>query len=147
MRFSAAVGRQVVGADGADTIGQVAGFVVDPVARRVIAVHVKKSGSGTSLPWSSISTFGDDAIIVRGAEAIGQPDEASVALTGKDHDVIGKRVLTSAGNELGTVEDVDFDPASGAITSLLLDRSDHSGDVAGTRLVGVGSYAAIVDAH
>lgn len=143
MRFSAAVGRKVVGADAADTVGQVAGFVVDPVGRRVLSVHVKSSESGTTLPWSSISTFGDDAVIVRGADAIGDPDEASEALTGKDHDVIGKRVLTSAGNELGTVGDVDFDPASGAITSLLLD----SGDVPGTRLVGVGSYAVVVDAH
>lgn len=143
MRFSAAVGRQVVGADAADTVGQVAGFVVDPVGRRVFAVQVKKSGSATSLPWSNISAFGDDAVIVGGADAIGDPDQAIVALTGKDHDLVGKRVLTSAGNELGTVGDVDFDPASGAITSLILD----TGDVAGLRLVGVGSYAVVVDAH
>lgn len=143
MLFSAAVGRQVVGADAADTVGQVGGFVVDPVGRRVRAVQVKKSGSGTTLPWWSISSFGDDAVIVCGADAIGEPDEASVALTGKDHDLVGKRVLTSAGNELGTVGDVDFDPASGVITSLILD----TGDVAGTRLVGVGSYAVVVDVH
>lgn len=143
MRFSAAVGRQVVGADTADTVGQVAGFVVDPVGRRVLAVQVKKSRSGNTLPWSNISAFGDDAVIVGGMDAIGEPDEENVALTGKDHDVVGKRVLTSAGNELGTVADVDFDPASGAITSLLLD----TGDVAGVRLVGVGSYAVVVDVH
>ncbi len=144
MRFSAAVGRQVVGADAADTVGQVAGFVVDPVGRRVLAVQVKKSGSGTTLPWSNISAFGDDAVIVRGADAIGdEPDAAIVALTGKDHGLVGKRVLTAAGNQLGTVSDVDFDPASGAITSLRLD----TGDVAGVRLFGVGSYAVVVDAH
>ena len=143
MRFSAAVGRKVVGTNAAEAVGQVAGFVVDPVGRRVLAVQVKKSESGTTLPWSSISSFGDDAVIVRGADAIGEPDEASVALTGKHHELVGKRVLTSAGNELGTVGDVDFDPDSGAITSLLLD----TGNVTGGRLFGAGSYAVVVDAH
>ncbi|MFZ2173783.1 MAG: PRC-barrel domain-containing protein [Rhodococcus sp. (in: high G+C Gram-positive bacteria)] len=141
MRFSAAVGRQVVGTDAADTVGQVAGFVVDPAGRRVVAVQVKKSGSGTVLRWSSIGSFGDDAVIVRGPGAVGAPDATITALTGKDHDLVGKRVLTAAGNEVGTIADVDFDPDSGAITSLLLD----AGEVAGVRLVGVGSYAVVVD--
>ncbi|WP_218017244.1 PRC-barrel domain-containing protein, partial [Rhodococcus marinonascens] len=76
MRFSAAVGRRVAGTDAADTVGQVAGFVVDPAGRRVLTVQVKKSGSGTALPWSNIGTFGNDAVIVRAADAIGEPDGA-----------------------------------------------------------------------
>ncbi|WP_281250428.1 PRC-barrel domain-containing protein [Rhodococcus marinonascens] len=55
--------------------------------------------------------------------------------------MIDKRVLTSTGNELGTLTDVDFDPDSGPVTSLILDAED----VGGARLVGVGSY--VVDAH
>ncbi|QHE72750.1 PRC-barrel domain-containing protein [Rhodococcus sp. WAY2] len=97
MRFSAAVGRQVVGSDAADTIGQVAGFVVDPAVRRVVAVQVKKPGEGTMVPWANIGTFGDDAVIVGGPDAVGEPDAAIAALTGRDHTLIGKRVLTTAG--------------------------------------------------
>lgn len=143
MRFSAAVGRQVVGSDAADTVGQVAGFVVDPAGHRVVAVQVKTSGPGTVVPWASIGTFGDDAVIVRGSDAVGEPDAAIAALTGKDHTLVGKRVLTVAGNELGIVADVDFNPGSGAITALL----GECGEVAGVRLVGVGSYAVVVDTH
>lgn len=143
MRFSAAVGRQVVGSDAADTIGQVAGFVVDPAVRRVVAVQVKKSGEGTMVSWANIGTFGDDAVIVGGPDAVGEPDAAIAALTGRDHTLIGKRVLTTTGNEWGTVADVDFDPGSGAITALL----GSLGQVAGVRLVGVGTYAVVVDVH
>ncbi|EME59847.1 hypothetical protein G352_19588 [Rhodococcus ruber BKS 20-38] len=143
MRFSAAVGRQVVGSAAADTVGQVAGFVVDPAVRRVVAVQVKKSGAGTIVPWTNIGAFGDDAVIVDGPDAVGEPDATIAALTGKDHTLVDKRVLTTAGNEWGTVADVEFDPDSGAITALL---GEH-GQVAGVRLVGVGSYAVVVDTH
>ncbi|QIX53957.1 PRC-barrel domain-containing protein [Rhodococcus sp. DMU1] len=143
MRFSAAVGRQVVGSDAAETVGQVAGFVVDPAVRRVVAVQVKGPGAGTIVPWANIGAFGDDAVVVGGPDAVGEPDAAIAALTGKDHTLVGKRVLTTAGNEWGTVADVDFDPGSGAVTALL----GKGGEVAGVRLVGVGSYAVVVDTH
>ncbi len=143
MLFSTVLGRQVVGSSAADTVGQVAGFVVDPATRRILAVEVKKADSGTVLPWSRISTVGEDAVIVSSAESITVPDDATAALEGKAHVLVGKRVLTSAGNQIGTIDDVDFDPQSGAITALLLD----TGTVSGSRLVGVGSYAVIVDVH
>ncbi|MFD6859232.1 PRC-barrel domain-containing protein [Rhodococcus sp. NPDC060090] len=108
-----------------------------------MAVRLKKAGPGTIVPWASIGTFGDDAVIVRGPDAVGEPDAAIASLTGKDHEVVGKRMLTAAGNELGTVADVDFDPGSGAIVALL----GEAGDVAGIGLVGVGSYAVVVDAR
>ena len=49
-------------------------------------------------------------------------------------------MLTAGGDDIGTVDDVEFDADTGAITSLLL----SSGDVSGARLVGVGSYAVVV---
>ncbi|RAL30807.1 PRC-barrel domain-containing protein [Rhodococcus sp. AQ5-07] len=143
MLFSAVSGRQIVGSGAADTIGEVAGLVVDPTTRRILAVHVKKAESGSVLPWSKIGAFGDDAVIVDTSQAITDPDDETAALEGKSHNLLGKRVLTSAGNQIGTIDDVDFDPQSGAITSLILDTED----VPGHRLVGVGSYAVVVDTH
>ena len=51
--------------------------------------------------------------------------------------MLKKRVLSTNGDDLGPVKDVDFDPASGAVTALILD----AGEVAGKRMVGIGSYA------
>jgi sporulation protein YlmC with PRC-barrel domain len=50
-------------------------------------------------------------------------------------------VLTSTGDELGKVADVDFDATSGALVSLLVDGGT---EVEAARLVGVGSYAVVV---
>ena len=55
-----------------------------------------------------------------------------------------KRVLTSAGDELGTIKDIDFDPETGALTTFLLEGAS---DVAADRLIGVGSYAVVVCAE
>lgn len=142
MHFSTAVGRQVVGVDAADTVGKVGGFIVDPAEQRVVAVTVKKSGAGSVLEWTKIDSFGDAAVIVATSDAVTAPDGRVAALTGKDHELLGKRVLTSAGYEVGTIVDVDFDPVSGAVLSLLLDDENMAGD----RLLGAGSYAVVVAA-
>ena len=64
-------------------------------------------------------------------------------LVANDHHVLGKRVLTSRGADIGKVTDVEFDHESGAIENLLLDDET----VAGARLLGVGSDAVVVRAE
>ncbi len=144
MMFSAATGHKVVSSSDASTVGKVKGFVVDPASRSVVAIRLKKTDSGDTLRWSDLTAFGADAVTVTGADLIGEPDESVAALTDKDHKVLGKRVLTSAGDELGSVKDVDFDPDSGSVLALVL---KDSADVAGSRLLGVGSYAVVVRAE
>ncbi|HVL93803.1 MAG TPA: PRC-barrel domain-containing protein, partial [Acidimicrobiales bacterium] len=55
-------------------------------------------------------------------------------------DLPGRRVLTERGRELGAVADVEFDPATGAVTAVLVGQTT----VAGDRLIGLGSYALVV---
>ncbi len=143
MRFSEAKGRKIVSTGTAETVGKVDGFVVDPRSRTVLALEVKKAASGDVLAWQQVESFGTDAVTVIGADTIADAGPQVAALTGKDHRLLGKRVLSTAGDELGKVKDVEFDGASGAVTLLLLDR----GEVAGVRLRGVGSYAVIVTAE
>lgn len=143
MLFSESTGRKVVSTSTADTVGTVAGFFVDPHNRAVAGVHVKKTKSGNALAWSGISAFGIDAVTVGSSDAIVDAhDEASLsALEGKTHDVLGKRILSTGGVELGKVDDVDFDPETGAIISLVVGAEQ----IEGRALIGVGSYAVIVD--
>ena len=56
--------------------------------------------------------------------------------------MLGKRVLATSGDELGKVKDVEFDPATGDVLALLLDEGASPGE----RLIGVGSYAVVVQA-
>lgn len=143
MRFSDGIGLKVVSTSTAETVGKVHAFVVDPATRSVKALQLKKSGDGDTLSWGDITGFGTEAVMIADPGRIAPAEEDVRALTGKEHDVVGKRVLSSGGEELGRVEDVEFDPASGAVTALVL----GAGEVEGSRLVGVGDYAVIVTAR
>jgi sporulation protein YlmC with PRC-barrel domain len=49
-------------------------------------------------------------------------------------------VLTEHGTEHGTVKDIAFDPVTGRILTLYT----ALGEISGTRLLGLGSYAVVV---
>jgi sporulation protein YlmC with PRC-barrel domain len=143
MLFSEAMGRKVVSTDTASTVGQVSGYVVDPRLPGVVALTLSKTSSqGSALPWPNIIAFGVDAVTVPGAAAVVEPDQYLVELGGKPRALLHKRVLTTSGVQLGTVLDVDFDPTLGRLAALLLER----GPIAAARLLGVGSYAVMVQA-
>ena len=80
------------------------------------------------------------ALTVTSAHLLVRQDADLDRFAGQDHAPVGKRVLTSAGDELGTVTDVEFVPDTGEVTALVLD----TGTIAGTRLLGIGSYAVVV---
>lgn len=142
MRFSEAAGRQVVSTATAETVGKVDGFVVDPRSQAVVALSVKKTDGGDTVVWTDIVGFGADAVTVSQADKISDASPEVDALTGKDHELLGKRILSAFGDELGKVSDVEFDPASGRLTTLF----GTDDDIAGDRLIGVGSYAVVVEA-
>ncbi|HVX44890.1 MAG TPA: PRC-barrel domain-containing protein, partial [Mycobacteriales bacterium] len=67
-------------------------------------------------------------------------DGELAVLADKNHRVLGKRVLTDRGDEVGSVSDIEFDPETGAVRALLLGKEEISGE----RLHAIGSYAVIV---
>ncbi|MGB3773348.1 MAG: PRC-barrel domain-containing protein [Rhodococcus sp. (in: high G+C Gram-positive bacteria)] len=140
MLFSDAKGHKVVSTDNADTVAKVSGFVVDARSRLVVAIEVKKTKAGEVIVWSDLKHFGQDAVTIESEDKITDATGDVETLSHKDHSVLGKRVMTTAGADIGTVKDVDFDPESGSITSLILE----SESVPGVDLVGAGSYAVVV---
>lgn len=141
MLFSEAKGRKVVSSSTATTVGKVTGFVVDPATRAVVGIQLKKAEHGDMLRWSDITAFGTDAVTVTSPDLIGDGGESVKALSGKAHRVLGKRLLTSTGDELGKVADIDFDPASGTLAAL---HVDDGSVLDAARLLGIGSYAVVV---
>jgi sporulation protein YlmC with PRC-barrel domain len=141
MLFSEAKGRGVMSTDTATTVGTVDGFLVDPPSARVVALRLKKtSGSGDTLHWEDLTSFGTDHVTVSSADVISAARGRAAELHAKSTDLVGKRILTDAGDEIGTVTDVDFDPGNGAVVSLITSQDS----IYGSRLVGCGSYAVIV---
>ena len=119
MLFSQARKLDVVNTATATRVARVEGFIVLPGPPRVALLRLGKvSGAGTLLAWTDLKGFGPDL------------------------EILGKRVLTERGMELGAVADVDFDPETGAVTSMITKTEA----IAGRRLIGVGGYAVIVSA-
>jgi len=142
MRFTEAMGRKVVSLATAETVGTLSEFVVDPRSQRVVALGVSKSKTGDTLRWDHIESFGPDAVTIADADRLTDTDSDVAPLSGKEHALVGKRVLATTGDELGQTDDVDFDPGSGVLLTILLPGEDIDAD----RLVGVGSYAVVVQA-
>ena len=140
--FSEADGRKVVSTSTAESVGKVDGFVVDVRGPYLVALQLKKTDSGDILRWNDITAFGADAVTVSDAGKIVEADADLAPLLDKRNHVLKKRVLTTTGDELGIVRDVEFDPITGEIVSV------HVGDTAvpGKALVGVGHYAVVVQA-
>lgn len=140
MRFTECRGRTVLDTSTATKVGKVDALLVDPGERRVVAVTVKRKGDDDVLLWPSLTSFGPDAVTVAGEDAFSRADDRLDALASKAGALLRKRVLTDAGDEAGTVDDVEFDPSDGRLVRLVTSQ----GDVDATRLRGVGSYAVVV---
>lgn len=141
MRFSEASGRKVIATRSATTLGKLDGFLVDPANRKVIALRLKKTdGDADILLWSALSSFGRDAVTVVDDSALSVADGRVAELRGRDHGLLGKRILTDGGDEVGKVDDVEFDVDSGMVLRLLTTRDE----IDGARLRGVGSYAVVI---
>jgi len=142
MLFSQARKRAVVNTATATRVARVDGFVVLPGPARVALLRLGKvSGAGTLLSWGDVQGFGPDAVTVA-TDAVIRPARDSLEQRAEDNDleILGKRVLSEQGTELGTITDVDFDPETGAVTSLITKTEI----IAGQRLIGLGGYAAVV---
>ncbi|MCM4083876.1 PRC-barrel domain-containing protein [Paractinoplanes hotanensis] len=141
MLFSEATGRTVLSTGTAETVGTVSGFLVDPITARVVAIRLKRTHSrGDTVHWPDLTSFGVDNVTVASADVVTAATGAAKDLDSKAAQLLGKRLLTDAGAEIGTVDDIDFDPDNGAVISLL----NSTGNVSGDRLIGCGSYAVVV---
>lgn len=145
MLFSQARKHDVVNTTTATRVARVDSFIVLPSPARVVLLRLGKvrSAGGTLLAWEDLQGFGPDAVTVA-SDAVIRParDGMERRAEGNELEIMGKRVLTERGMELGPVTDVDFDQDTGEITSLITKTET----IAGQRLIGLGSYAVVVSA-
>jgi sporulation protein YlmC with PRC-barrel domain len=142
-RFAAASGRKVVSRASAEELGKLTHLVVDVRRRQVTSLVVGKGRKALLVAWENVSGFGPDAVMLADESALYEPrdDNEQAAADGK-LELVGKRALSDMGNDLGAVSDVVFDPATGALeTVVLADREEPAAS-----LVGAGSFAVIMRA-
>lgn len=138
MLYSQVRGLPVVTLAEAAEIGVVKALTVDPAGRAVTHVRVgaRHGRKETVLPWEALHAAGPDAVLVG-------PDPAGA---GAEHpapphrEVLHHRILTEAGDERGTVQDLAFDPDTGRVTTVYT----ALGTIPADRLLGLGDYALVV---
>ncbi len=141
MLFSEAKKHKVVNTVDATTVGKVRAFVIDPAKAAVVALVLSKTDGGDTLRWADLTAFGADAVTVDGKDKLKEADEQIATLSDKKYRIHKKLVLNVEGDALGEVKDVEFDAETGQLISLKLDN----GNSANGHLVGLGSYAVVVE--
>jgi len=136
-----AAGRKVISRADARDLGVVGHLLVDAAERRIAAIVIGRGRKAQLIDWSQVTGFGPDAVMVIDDGAVRAPiddrERAAAAV-----EMVGRRVLTEHGTELGMLDDVTFDAATGTVEMLRIgDREIPAGS-----LLGSGPYAVVVDA-
>lgn len=142
-RFADVDGKPVLSRDSAEELGRVTGVAIALDPPRVTSLVVKSGRKTGVVPRERVTSFGPDAVVVGSDDAWREPstDDDERAAGGRSVPV-GTRVLTDAGNELGTVSDGEFDPGNDTVVAVF--AQDRPIDA--PRLRGLGSYALVVRA-
>ena len=136
-----AAGRKVISRADARDLGVVGHLLVDAAERRIAAIVIGRGRKAQLIDWSQVTGFGPDAVMVTDDKAVRAPiddrERAAAAV-----EMVGRRLLTEHGTELGILDDVTFDAATGTLEMLRTgDREIPAGS-----LLGNGPYAVVVDA-
>jgi len=108
------IGKHILSLATGERLESVTDLVLDPDGRRVMALVATEGGILTSskvVPASEISSYGKDAVVVRGPDGIISASQQPELRAAVQHDdkILGKAVFTTGGDKLGAVSDVYFD--------------------------------------
>ncbi|MGI8879322.1 MAG: PRC-barrel domain-containing protein [Jatrophihabitans sp.] len=135
------IGRSVVSRATAENLGPLTGAVLDVPSRTLVAWQVGKGRKATVLSTAAVGGIGDAALVVDEESSVRDAESPSEIATVKgNRALLGARVLTDAGEEIGPLEDVEFDSANGTVQSVRV----PGGVIEAGRLRGLGGYALVV---
>jgi sporulation protein YlmC with PRC-barrel domain len=145
MRWSQTKKRDVVDQASAKTIGKVTGIIVDPKSSSIAALVVDGSDAGSLVDWKAAGGIGTDAVTIDSTDALRLPqDDREQRAVDGDLDLPGKPVYDETGTRLGKLRDLTFDPGTGKLETLLLDKDEDP--ILGDRLIGAGTHSVVVKA-
>jgi uncharacterized protein YrrD len=115
-----ASGLLVITKDSGKKVGKVEDLVLDRQGSRILGILMDEAGwfkEAKVVPWASFRVVGLDAVIIdeeASAKKASEVPEMSEVLEGGNV-LIGARVATTDGRELGKIEDFYFDPETGTV--------------------------------
>jgi uncharacterized protein YrrD len=136
MKASEMLGRPVIVREGGREAGRVKDLVVDQAGRRVLGFVVSEGFlKGTKVAaWPALMVIGPDSVILSSAGSVVKAADAPEikAVLDAGNSIRGLKVHTTAGKELGKIEDFQFSEQTGEIEGYELSGGPFS-DVMGTR--------------
>ena len=138
-------GQDVVAVDTAEGLGSVKHFVVSPGADRIERLHIDgRKKNAIFAEWGDLESFGADRVMVSTAASTHEAEtDRDVDAAKGDIDLLGSRILDTAGFEHGEVADAQFESDTGRIVSI----TSSDGEVISAENVhSLGSYALVVSA-
>lgn len=137
------LGRRVVAVEDAEEIGEVKAFVLDRSGSAVRRLHVAgRKRSAELVDWNDIESVGADAVMVGSARDVSDSSrEVDDEFVKGDIEILGARVLDTAGYAVGEVTDLHFDAVTGEVVAAMTDE----GRIDASRIRALGTYALVVD--
>lgn len=122
MRIEELKDKPVVSMASGAKLGSVHDFLLDDSYRQIAAVVIGGGGlfggHKQAVAYSDIHGIGPDAIMVSGQDAVQEVGDASPLGTAHALDPLQQQVMSESGVDLGRVVEMEFEPQTGALSSL-----------------------------
>lgn len=148
------IGMPIIDLSNGEIVGRVRDVYFNPKSHRILGIVVDGGGwlkGPRKICYADLTGIGDDAVTIENDMVIlKEPIEEDCILTGEGT-LIGNKVMTRDGNELGTIADVIFDHSTGEITHYQLSEGIVQDMLEGREILPVdtefqyGKDALIVD--
>lgn len=121
-------GRAVVSIQQAEKLGAIEDVLVNVHQHSLGGLLLKGTllHGGPAISWSCVRNVGVDAVMVDANDAVGSMSDADAAALTRMHTLNGMRMVTDAGELVGTISSIEVDDESGRITDYLVDLGNGS---------------------
>ena len=131
-------GIAVVSRDEGAKLGQVDAALFDPATLQLRAFQVKGEGQTFIVPWDQVGAIGADAIMVPSSQATQTASKGGAFGDLVEFRTLKKlKVVDAAGTLVGTLSDLELDPATGRALRMVV----HKGG-----LLGFGGETTTIEA-
>ena len=114
------IGKDILSLEDGTHLESVRDLIVDAGGQRLVAIVVEESGlmsPARVIPIGEVTSFGKDAVVVRGPDSIvpTNEDETLRTIVEQKEKILGKQVYTVQGDDQGKIADIYFDEPTGTV--------------------------------
>lgn len=156
LKAQSIIGKKVLSRLDGQRIDSVRDIVISKDHARIVALILDEGGlfsPATAVGFENVVSFGKDAVVITDSKQVVRVDHfPAVKEIMDDRDsLVGKKVFTESGDQMGKIEDVYFDESTGNLTALEISGKlvatarNSSAQLTMSDLVSIGPDAVIIN--